>query len=116
MLAYRKMVEEIRGYLNSPDQSADEKVRALAGRYAAACQEVNDRLRQCQMFLEQGFRSQSIFFAEVEPKLLDIVALLDFTERDEWEEVAATYGWERAFGLKLDTADFVYQQYEIEEE
>lgn len=116
MLAYRKMVEEIRAYLNSPDQSADEKVRGLAGRYAAVCQEVNDRLRQCQLFLEQGFRSQAIFFAEVEPKLLDIVALLDFTERDEWEEVAATYGWERSFGLKLDTADIVYQQYEIEEE
>jgi len=116
MLAYRKTVEEIQAYLNSPDQTADEKIRELASRYAAVCREINDRLRQCQVFVEQGFRSQAILLAEVEPNLLDTIALLDFTERDEWEEVAATYGWDRVFGLKLDAADQINQAYEIEEE
>ena len=53
MLTYRKMVEEIQAYLNSPDQSADEKIRDLGARYAAVCREINDRLRQCQLFIEQ---------------------------------------------------------------
>ncbi len=115
MLPYRKTVEEIQAYLNSPDQSQDEKVRELAGRYATACRELNDRLRGCQQMIEQGFRSQALKLAEVEPNLLDTAALLDFTERDEWEELAASYGWDRAYGLKLEAADLVNQAYEIEE-
>ena len=48
--------------------------------------------------------------------MLEITALLDFPERREWEEIAASYGWDRSYGLKLETADLLNHAYALEVE
>ncbi|MDB5351405.1 MAG: hypothetical protein JWN86_2652 [Planctomycetota bacterium] len=113
---YRKVVDEIRGFMGSPDQTEDEQIKVLANQYAVACREVNDRLRRCGELLEQGLRPQAIELAEIEPDLLESTVLLDFPDRLAWEEIAASYGWDRAYGLKLETADLLNQGYHLEEQ
>ncbi len=113
---YRKVVDEIRGFMGSPDQTEDEQIKSLANQYAVACREVNDRLCRCGELLEHGLRPQAIALAEVVPDLLESTALLDFPERLAWEEAAASYGWDRAYGLNLETADLLNLAYQSEEQ
>src|SRR5438094_137245 len=116
MSNYRKIIEEIGAYMRSSDQTEDARIKELATTYAEACREVNDRLGQCEELLQQGLRSQAVELAEVEPRLLDAIALLDFPERAGFEEVAAAYGWQRQHALKLECADQLNEAYAIEEE
>jgi len=116
MSKFRQTIDEIQQFLNSPDQSEDAAIKGLAAEYKLACDETNSRLRKCRDLLEQGLRSQAIRLAEAEPNLLEVVAELDFVERDEWEEIAAQYGWERAYGLQVGIADQLNEAYESEEQ
>lgn len=113
-VAERSLVDEIRAFVNSPDQTANERMMELAQWYARACQATNERLTRCAEFLERGLRTQAIEVAEAEPDLLRTVQNLNFPELDEWQEVAAEYGWARFQHLKFDVADMVHQSYEVE--
>ena len=115
MADYRKIVDEIEAFLSSPDQTEDDVVKELASQYAELCKEVNRRLRSCGELLQQGLRSQAIELAEIEPDLLDLVSLIDFPDRFEWEEIAASYGWQRSYGLKTDVAEQLGAAYNDED-
>jgi len=109
------LIDEIRAFINSPDQTADDRLATLAEQYSDACRQANERLTRCGDFLERGLRSQAIELAEAEPDLLRTVALLNFVEIDEWQEVAASYGWPRFQPLKMEIASAISEAYAIEE-
>ena len=67
MIDYQRVVDEIRSFLQSPDQTYSASLKELASVFAEACQEVNQRLRRCEEFLQKGLRSEAIHFAQVEP-------------------------------------------------
>jgi hypothetical protein len=90
MIDYKRCVDEIRFFLQS-DHPADERVRSAAREYIDACRKVNDRLRQCEGCLRQRHYAEAVHFAEVEPRLLELYAILevienlDYEERQHWE-------------------------------
>ena len=115
-LADRRMIDQIRAYIFSSDQTKSEEIEQLARQYAEACRNANERLTRCGDFLEKGLRTQAIHVAEAEPDLLEVVSVLNFAELDEWQELAGSYGLDRFEALKLDVASAVSQAYEIEKQ
>ena len=65
--------------------------------------------------LRKGLRSEAIQLAEIEPKLLDVVAFLDFPERDPWLELANRSGIAPPMPLMLDVASELNEAYAVEQ-
>ncbi|MDR1491758.1 MAG: hypothetical protein LBT05_03425, partial [Planctomycetaceae bacterium] len=84
MSDYQSTVDAIKNALMFSDTTAPETLRALAEQYAAACGELNERMKFCGGFLRQGNLAEAVRLAETEPPLLDIYNVLDFPEREEW--------------------------------
>ncbi len=112
---YHQIVHQIRGIVQSSDQTRNERLEQLAADHAAACGEVNQRLGRCQWLLQQGLRSEAIQLADSEPRLLDAVAVLDFRERAEWDELVGIYGLAAAPSLMVEAAGFLNEAYAQEE-
>lgn len=110
------LIDEIRAFINSADQTADGELASLAEKYSQACRAANERLTRCADLLARGHRAQAIQLAEAEPDLLRTVAVLSFPESDVWQELVANYGWPRFQPLKVDVANSISQSYEIEKQ
>jgi hypothetical protein len=115
MTDYQRIVDDIRSFLQASDQSHTDSLRRISTEYEAACQEANQRLRRCEEYLQKGLRSEAIHLAEADPVLLDVVAALDFPERQQWEEVALTYGLPPPPRLRTETASALNQAYADEQ-
>ena len=76
---------------------------------------MSGRLRKCGELLKAGLRSEAIQQAEMEPNLLDIVATLDFPEREIWTQFASQYGIVSPAPLPLDIAAELNEAYAIEQ-
>ncbi len=87
MADYHNIVEQIRTALHSGDPGHNGRLAGLASAYADACAEAAQRLGRCHRLLQQGLRTEAIQLAESEPKLLDALAVLDFPERPEWDDM-----------------------------
>src|SRR5437870_5558580 len=115
-LQQKRIIDDIRAFIYSSDQTRSEELDELARHYAQACRAANDRLNRCGDFLEKGLRTQAIGLAEAEPDLLDLLAVLNFPELDEWKDLAATYGLPTFQPLRLDVADGINQAYAQEKQ
>jgi hypothetical protein len=112
---YHQIIDQIRGAVQSSDQTRNERLETLAAGYAEACAEVNQRLGRCQWLLQQGLRSEAIQLAEAQPRLLDAVSMLDFPERAEWDEVVGIYAMASAPRILVEAARFLNEAYAEEE-
>ncbi|QEH31542.1 hypothetical protein OJF2_00070 [Aquisphaera giovannonii] len=115
MAGYHQAVDDIRAFVQATDQTRSPALEALAGSYAEACAEAARRLGQCQRLLQQGLRSEAIQLAEADPRLLDLVAALDFPERDAWDELVGIYGLPAAPRVSQSAAQFLNEAYALEE-
>lgn len=111
----REVVNRIRSLLQSTDQTNSTEYASWAASYAEACQEANSRLGRCGEMLARGLRSEAVALAEAEPKLLELVAVLDFPERGEWDQLTLSYGLAGAQSLRIDLAEAVQDAYAEEE-
>jgi hypothetical protein len=114
MLDYQRIVDDLRSTLYVTGEGVDF-LRAAAGEYAAACEEANERLRLCGERLRQGLRSEAIQLCEIEPNLLDVVASLDFPEREQWQAVARRYGIAPPPRLLVEVAAELNEAYALEQ-
>jgi hypothetical protein len=112
---YQPIVDEIRSFVQSVDQTLTDRIKDVAVLYAQACNEVNQRLRRCEEFLQKGLRSEAIHLAQTEPVLLDQLAILDFAERPQWDELAMMYGLPSAPQLRVQTATALNEAYSDEQ-
>jgi hypothetical protein len=112
---YKQIVDELRSIVLSVDQTLTDRMKELAPLYAQACNEVNQRLGRCEEFLKKGLRSEAIHMAQTEPVLVDQLAILDFPERPQWEELALTYGLQAPPPLKVETAVALNEAYADEQ-
>ena len=115
MLDYQRIVDDLRSSLSCYCAEGDDFLRAAAADYSVACDEVNERLHQCGELLRRGLRSEAIQVANIEPNLLDAVALLDFPERAEMAEAARSCGLAPPSPLLLDSAAGLNEAYALEE-
>jgi hypothetical protein len=111
----QQVVDDIRSFLDAADQTDARRLGELAEAYAEACKAANQRLRRCDEFLKKGLRSEAIHFAQAEPVLLDLVAVLDFPERPRLEEVLLVYGIAPPPRLQLETAEELNRAYAQEQ-
>jgi len=111
----QQIVEELRAFLQSTDQTLTDPLKELAKEYAKSCQAVNERLRRCEDYLQKGLRSEAVHYAQAEPPLLEQVAVLDFPERAQYEELAALYGLPAPVKLQLETAEALNRAYAEEQ-
>src|SRR5262245_42195467 len=89
---YQDVVRTLRSLVQGQDQTLTDAFKRAAVDYAEACRAVNARLQRCEEFLQRGLRSEAVYVAEVEPAVLDLVAVLQFQERPELEQLLLTYG------------------------
>lgn len=111
----QRAIEEIRFVMQSEVWEMTDDLRAAASLYAEACRDVNGRLRRCDEFLKRGLRSEAIHLAEAEPKLLEVIGLLDFPERRDWDDALGLYGMTPPEPLRLDIARELNEAYVIEQ-
>ena len=88
-----------------------QTIRALAQEYSEACHEINRRLTRCEEFLRRGLRSEAIHFGEAKPNLLDMLKVLDFPERAEWDQAVVQYQLPAAPVFRLETATALDRAY-----
>jgi hypothetical protein len=115
MLDYQRIVDDVRSSLYSHSAEGLDFLRAAAADYSVACEEVNERLRHCGALLRQGLRSEAIQLAEIDPNLLDVVAILDLPERDQWLDLAKRSSIAPPTPLMLDVAAALNEAYAVEQ-
>ena len=115
MADYHQIVEQIRTALHSGDPGHNGRLAGLASAYADACAEAAQRLGRCHRLLQQGLRSEAIQLAESEPKLLDTLAILDFPERPEWDDVVQLRNLTAAPRIPLEPARLLNEAYADED-
>ena len=115
MIDYQRIVDEVRSSLFSNNAEGADFLRTAAADYSVAGDEINERLRRCGSLLKQGLRSEAIQLAEIEPNLLDLVATLDFPERQHWVDVLTLNGIVAPRPLMLDVAADLNEAYAIEQ-
>lgn len=86
-----RIIGDIQSALATGNVTRTPAVEALAREYATECRRVFDRLDQCEEFLSKGLISESVFHARTAPDLLEELTLLEFPEKDSWEEVMELY-------------------------
>jgi hypothetical protein len=107
----RKLVNEIRSFVNAADQTADDHIASLATEFADVCQAINDRLARCADLLEKGNRSEALALAEEPPDILEAITILNFPEIDEWQELCGQYKWKRPPSLQIAVANSINDAY-----
>ena len=75
-----------------PASVPEDQLRTLAQTYSAAWPRVAARLQTCVLYLRQGFRSEAIRLADLEPNLLDQINSLNFPQRNAWMHIASQLG------------------------
>ncbi len=115
MADYHEIVEQIRTALHAGAAPQNGRLAGLASAYADACADAAHRLARCQRLLQQGLRSEAIQLAEAEPKLLDSLAVLDFPERPEWDDLVQMHDLAPAPRIPLEPARLLNEAYAEED-
>lgn len=110
-----QLIDQIRAFVQSADQTRTPALEALAVSFAEAGGEVGRRLSKCCSLLRQGLRSEAIQLAETAPRLLDQVAALDFPERAAWDEIVQLYDLLPAPPIPVESASFLNEAYAEED-
>lgn len=87
----------------------------LVAQYRSFCQDCNRRLRKCDDALKKGLRSEALHEAEETPNLLDLVAALDFPEREQLGEILSAHQLPKPDSLMMDIAEALNEAYAIQE-
>ena len=89
---YQQLVDDIESLMASSASVDLEVVGRLNMRYDEAVKSINARLRECDGLLKKGLRNEALERCGTEPNLLDVFSLIDFPERDSWEETVRQCG------------------------
>lgn len=112
---HQRIVEEIQSDLAYDAVMPDITVDALAADYAVVCEDANQRLRECADLLRRGLRGEAIQRCEIEPNLLDVVAVLDFPERAGWCDLLRQSGRAVPPALLMDAAAELNAAYAVDQ-
>ncbi len=110
-----QLVDEIRTAVASVDDADVDLLRDVAAQYGEVCDSANRRLVECHSLLRRGLRSEAIQACEQEPKVLDLIELLDFPERGQWCGLLQQWSMAQPPLLKIDLAADLNEAYAEEE-
>ncbi len=89
---YQQLIDDIESLMASPAGVDPETVGRLHARFDQAVKSINLRLRDCDQLLKKGLRNEALERCETDPKLLDLFLIVDFPERDSWEDTVRQCG------------------------
>jgi hypothetical protein len=89
----QKLIDNVRTVISFPETVTPNQIRQYARDYAEACTELNRRMMQCSQYIREGNIAEGIRLAEMQPNLTTMYMTLDFAERDEWNEIVSTLGY-----------------------
>jgi hypothetical protein len=112
---YQRIVEDIQNAISSDALAPDGVLNELAADYRVACEEANQRLRECADLLRKGLRGEAIQRCEVDPNLLDLVAALDFPDRTAWCDWLRQSGHAAPPALSMEAAAELNAAYAAEQ-
>ncbi|MER3417219.1 MAG: hypothetical protein C4297_13570 [Gemmataceae bacterium] len=92
MINFSQLINRIKVQAQTNTRGFDQSVRDLAEAYSQAVVNVHNRLQRCEEYLTQGRLCEAIHLAEEPPRLLDVIAQLNFPERDRWHELLSDLG------------------------
>jgi len=115
MTGDQTIVDRIEQALASLDAVSNEELHQLAEEYAEACEQVNRRLQEIHHLIRSGARSEAIRRAEIPPKLLDVVEILDFPDRDAWVDICTLERLPTPPRLLVQYLSELHQAYEAEQ-
>lgn len=84
--------DRVRSLLHSSQAPELDDLRQLASEYSSAVNRVNLRLRACAALLAQQRQREAVALATSQPDLIDLVAALDFTFVDQFNQLLQTVG------------------------
>eukprot|EP00456_Euglypha_rotunda_P037227 TRINITY_DN285_c0_g1_i1.p1 TRINITY_DN285_c0_g1~~TRINITY_DN285_c0_g1_i1.p1 ORF type:complete len:981 (+),score=309.38 TRINITY_DN285_c0_g1_i1:2188-5130(+) len=111
MTNLQQVIDELRFLLQRDAIENTDELTNLLAEYSRHCHDVNVRLRRCGDRLKQGLMSEALHLAEASPNLLDVVALLDFPEREQFVDVIGMYFLTPPEPLLLDVASELNEAY-----
>src|SRR5712691_4370849 len=83
---FQQLIDDIESLLASTSGISADAVARLHESDEQAIKIVNTRLRACDELLKKGLRNEALGLCDSEPKLLDLFLIVDFPERDYWQE------------------------------
>jgi hypothetical protein len=86
------LIDRIRKLLVQPNGLTVEALQPLAEEYGIETEKANSRLSDCVQLLRKGLRAEALQLADIKPRLIDLSAVLDFPELEEWVEILKFYG------------------------
>ena len=104
-------LEDIRAALDTPETADVDLLADIAAEYSEAVVATNRQLKDISSLLDKGLRGEAIQLAETPPDVMEVVASLDFPERDLWDDLLASLGMERPPSLNLITAEEIEEAY-----
>ncbi len=110
-----QITEDIQTLLSVGDLGKTTQLERLARDLALESRPILDRLKRCEDFLQKGLRSEALHLAKTEPDLLDSINLLDFQDRNVWDQSIALYGLPIAGRPSQESAAALNQAYADEE-
>ena len=88
-----QIVQKIKAILSESGKSSDASSPDMARTYADMCEQANERLTRCHDYLLKGMVGEAVHLADVEPKLLELCAHLDFVGVEQWRKMCFDNGW-----------------------
>ncbi|RMF94039.1 MAG: hypothetical protein D6741_13010, partial [Planctomycetota bacterium] len=109
---YQHVIDDIREAVASPADIDNDRMAALAEEYAELCRNVVKRISECVDLVRSGETAEALRLAEHEPRLIDLMALVDFPERDTWTDLCRLLGLPLPPSLEVSHLDILQEIYQ----
>lgn len=106
-----KAVMTLKNYTESNEKTPSSAVREAAEEYVRACDLINTDLSRLEELLNKNLRSEAMQFANIEPRIEDQVAHLNFPGRIDFEMMAPFQDLPTAPPLKMEVIENLQSAY-----
>lgn len=112
---YQWIVDCVRQAAILPASYTQEELSAIAANFADLRRAAAERLQRCCELLHAGQRSEAIRLANLSPKLIDLLAALDFPEAESWSLLCETMDLPLPPPLAMERAAELNEAYAAEQ-
>lgn len=102
---HQRLVDAINAILCMDSEVEASVVTSAHQKLDQAVRQANERLKTCDGLLQKGLRPEALQQAQIEPNLLDVIAILDFDELELWNNYAQQCGFARVPELLVEVVD-----------
>ncbi len=106
-----KAVMTLKNYTESKERSPSSAVREAAEDYVRACELINTDLGRLEELLNKNLRSEAMQYANIEPRIEDQVAQLNFPGRIDFEMMAPFQDLPVGSPLKMEVIENLQSAY-----